>query len=199
LGFLLFQDTGESLKAEDASPQPPGTGLCEHPSCSLREGHMGTSSERGHDTFFEHLLIAIREGAPHKQAKAIFPRDHAGPSRSLPCCAKTKHQNHPRYPPPPPRKRVRQKAFLFPSLFLSLPLRPPHCPPGRRGRRAPMWSNSQRLLAFGEERHLCSSGRGPWSQRSSFSAMSFPPVLLCTFGHFRPIPRLWFGYILVGC
>jgi hypothetical protein len=23
--------------------------------------------------FFEHLLITIREGAPHKQAKAIFP------------------------------------------------------------------------------------------------------------------------------
>ena len=44
---------------------------------------------------FEHLLITIREGAPHKQAKAIFPRDHAGLSRTLPCCAKTKHQNHP--------------------------------------------------------------------------------------------------------
>ena len=35
-------------------------------------------------SIFGHLLITLREGAPHKQAKAIFPRDHAGLSRSLP-------------------------------------------------------------------------------------------------------------------
>ena len=40
---------------------------------------------------FEHVLITIRESAPHKQAKAIFPRDHAGLSRSLPCLRETKH------------------------------------------------------------------------------------------------------------
>ena len=42
-------------------------------------------------SIFEHLLIAIREGAPHKQAKAHFPTDHADLSRSLPCLRETKH------------------------------------------------------------------------------------------------------------
>ena len=36
---------------------------------------------------FGNLLIAIREGAPHKQAKAIFPN---GSCRSLPCLRENK-------------------------------------------------------------------------------------------------------------
>ena len=60
--------------------------------------------------------------------RPYFQTDHAGPSRSLPCCAKTKHQNHPRYPPPPPRERVRQRAFSSSISILSLPFSPPPLP-----------------------------------------------------------------------
>ena len=48
---------------------------------------------------FEHLLIAIREGAPHKQAKAIFPN---GSCRTIQITAPLCENKTPEASPIPP-------------------------------------------------------------------------------------------------